>query len=310
MTWAVSVRFVGEPWRHPNHRHPSTLPALLRRTDVPAAARAWVARCAGAQVQTVRRLPGASSSAVHSLLLRDGRRFVLRRYVWRKVVDDEPEAPAREVAGMAWARGHDVSAPDVLALDVDGNDVGDGIPAVLMSQLPGRAEPAPDVVRLAELAASIHAVTPVGFGHEYAPWSRDTCTRPPTDATDPGLWDRAIELWHTAEPPAARAFIHRDLHPGNILWRNREVTGVVDWVSACVGPAGVDVATCRGNLVDSAGPESADAFVAAYERCVGSAHHPYWDLASLLEDDYDLGVSPEQVATVETQLAAVVPRLL
>ncbi len=261
-------------------------------------------------MQAVRRLPGASSSAVHSLTLCDGRRLVLRRYVWHKVIDEEPEAPAREAAGMAWAGAHGLPAPDVLAVDLDGGEVGDGTPALLMSQLPGRAEPVPDVVRLAKLAASIHAVTPAGFEYEYAPWCRDTCTRPPAAATKPRLWGRAIELWHTTQPPAAPAFIHRDLHPGNVLWSQGEVSGVVDWVNACVGPAGVDVATCRWNLVDWAGPERADAFVTAYERRTGSAHHPYWDLASLLADDYDLGVSAGQVATVESHLASVVPRVL
>jgi Ser/Thr protein kinase RdoA (MazF antagonist) len=236
--------------------------------------------------------------------------LVLRRYVLRRVTDEEPEAPAREIAGMARARAHGVPAPDVLAVDLDGVAIGDGIPAVLMSQLPGRSEAVPDVARLAEIAASIHAVTPVGCGYEYAPWCRDTCTRPPTAATKPKLWDRAIELWHTAQPPAAPAFIHRDLHPGNVLWSHREVTGVVDWVNACIGPAGVDVATCRWNLADWAGLERADAFVTAYERYTNSAHHPYWDLASLLEDDYDLEVAPEHVAAVESHLASVVPRLL
>ena len=36
----------------------------------------------GAPVTSVRRLPGASTSAVHLLRLSDGRRAVLRRYVW------------------------------------------------------------------------------------------------------------------------------------------------------------------------------------------------------------------------------------
>jgi hypothetical protein len=81
-------------------------------------------------------------------------------------------------------------------------------------------------------------------------------------------------------------------------------------VNACIGPAGVDVATCRWNLADWAGLERAGTFVDAYERCTGSVHHPYWDLASLLEDDYDLGVAAEQVATVESHLASVVPRVL
>ncbi|MGH9151234.1 MAG: hypothetical protein ACRD03_02270, partial [Acidimicrobiales bacterium] len=68
--------------RHPNQRGRDSLPVELRRVTVSPAARAWVATETGGAVVRARRLPGASTSAVHRLDLSDGRALVLRRYVW------------------------------------------------------------------------------------------------------------------------------------------------------------------------------------------------------------------------------------
>ena len=58
---------------------------------------------------------------------------------------------------------------------------------------------------------------------------------------------------------------------------------MVDWAEACRGPAGCDVATCRGELIGLCGVEVAERFRHAYEAATGQAHHPYWDLARVLE---------------------------
>jgi aminoglycoside phosphotransferase (APT) family kinase protein len=291
--------------RHPNHREPFTLPIELRHPVVPGYVRAWVARQAGVLVVRVRRLAGASSAAVHAVYLADGTRLVLRRYVWRGFLDDEPLAPLREVDALGFAATHRLPAPAVVAADLTGGDIGDGIPALLMTYLPGRAVPNPDVGSLAETLAAIHDTDPDSYPHDYFPWNRDRTTGPPAGATRPGLWERAIALWHDATPHERPAFIHRDYHPGNILWRRRSLTGVVDWVNACRGPIGCDLATCRGNLVDLAGPAVADQFIAAYTTLTGKRLHPYWELAGILEDDHT-DTTPARLAEQEASMARAV----
>jgi hypothetical protein len=71
----------------------------------------------------------------------------------------------------------------------------------------------------------------------------------------------------------------------------------------------MDVATCWGNLYDWAGPEAAGAFVRAYERASGRPHHPYWDVAKVLEDDWDLVDDPGPVQFAEELLADALARL-
>ena len=285
---------------HPNQRDPMSLPIELRRTTVPAPVRAWIGRETGAAVVRVRRMPGASTSAVHGLRLSDGSRLVLRRYVWPGFLEDEPIAPRRELDALRFARRHRLPAPDVVAADPEGTAVGDGIPALLMTHVPGRAVAVPDLTRLAEVAAEIHAVAADDLGHEYFPWYATTTIAPPPATGRPALWERALEVWHAGLPPFRPTLIHRDFHPGNVLW-SRGRAGVVDWPNACRGPWGCDIAHCRDNLIRLSGPEAADRFLAAYEAVTGETYDPYWEVASELEHGPSRWTA-EQLAVSEPRL--------
>ncbi len=83
------------------------------------------------------------------------------------------------------------------------------------------------------------------------------------------------------------AFIHRDFHPGNLLWSRRRLTGIVDWAAACRGPIGCDIAHCRANLRDLADPVTADRFVSIYSSLTGYQLDPFWVMAGHLEHDHD-----------------------
>lgn len=295
-------------WRHPNQREQQSLPAELRRVTLTARTRAWVEAGAGSRIRRVRRLPGASSTAVHAVTLASGDVLVLRTYVWSGFLSDEPDAPRREVDALRWAADAGLPVPEVVAADPVGAEA--GVPAVLMTRIPGRAEgQPPSLDRLAALAAEIHGVDAAPFPHDWFPWCRETSTRPPAGARDRRAWERAHELWRAGPPDYRPSFIHRDFHPGNVLWQRGAPTGVVDWANACEGPPGLDIATCRWNLARWADSAAADAFVAAYERLTGTTHDPYWDLARLLEDDWDLGKPAAEVRHAEDQLVSTLARL-
>lgn len=262
----------------------------------------------GATVIRARRLPGASSTAVHGLHLSDGTRLVLRRYVWPGFIQAEPDAPRREIDALRFASSWQLPVPELVAADETGHEVGDGIPVLLMTYLSGRAIGDPDLDRLAEVAATIHRADPAGFGHDYHPWYQSAKARPPAASTWPSLWEKAIELWGGAVPDYRRTFIHRDFHPGNVLWSRRLATGVVDWANACCGPVGCDVAHCRTNLIDLAGMAAADRFLAAYESLTGEAQHPYWEVAAILEHGPSRW-TPGRLATDEPRLARAVQAL-
>ncbi|GAB3087642.1 dihydrofolate reductase [Nocardioides zeae] len=83
-----------------------------------------------------------------------------------------------------------------------------------------------------------------------------------------------------AAPPSARSvLVHGDFWSGNLLWDGRRAVGVVDWTGACRGPAELDVAWARQDLVLLGSTEAARIFLEAYERASGVrlGDVPAWD---------------------------------
>ena len=66
-----------------------------------------------------------------------------------------------------------VPVPQLVAADIDGSHVGDGIAAILTAFAPGVARAVPDLRSLAAVAASIHAVDASTFTHTYFPWYQE-----------------------------------------------------------------------------------------------------------------------------------------
>jgi Ser/Thr protein kinase RdoA (MazF antagonist) len=122
-----------------------------------------------------------------------------------------------------------------------------------MSRLPGRVEWWPPdtgrwLRRLAELLPRIHAAPLPASGtlRRFAPHTQDSY-QPPGWTRQPRLWERAAEISHGPAPDLPAVLVHRDFHPGNVLWQRGAVTGVVDWQAACTGPAVADIGHCRIN---------------------------------------------------------------
>jgi aminoglycoside phosphotransferase (APT) family kinase protein len=95
------------------------------------------------------------------------------------------------------------------------------------------------------------------------------------------VWERAFEIFHSPVPAFRPVFIHRDFHPGNVLWQRSAVSGIVDWQAASIGAASVDVAHCRGNLFGY-GIEVADHFTAAWERITGQSYEPWAEVLAIV----------------------------
>lgn len=278
------------PWSVPHGHDDDPRSRRLRRRP-PERALDWVAALTGARVVGVRALRGGSSSAVHAVRIDDGgsrRTVVLRRYVGEATSAEAPGLVRREAAALGVLAGSEsgraVGAPGLVGADPDGTAAGG--PALVMTRVPGRLVWTPrDLDRwlagLAEAAVRIHD-TPVPPGAPLGPFTPYEPPDPePPGGIDRRLWDRALAVLGGPVGDPERCFIHRDHHPGNVLWLRGRLSGVVDWQAACVGPPSADVWHCRLNLLRRFGPEPADRFVAVWEAVSGRRYHPWAETVML-----------------------------
>jgi Ser/Thr protein kinase RdoA (MazF antagonist) len=224
----------------------------------------------------------------------------------------EPDSPKREAHILELLRTSDLTVPRVVAIDPDGVEC--EMPALLMTRLPGRPRIWPRQIErwiqdLAASAARIHAtaISPDSLP-EYSRYEHEK-PKAPSWSKQPEMWDEAIAAFEEPPPDQTKTFIHRDFHAGNVLWSAGAVSGIVDWLHGCWGPAEQDLAHCRLNLWVNQGPAAANALLDAYYRPLpppvpgggsGSDHradpyrrlragsllsgpyHPYWDLDEAL----------------------------
>src|SRR6266568_1510803 len=85
-------------------------------------------------------MPGASSSAVHELVVetRDDHvhRLVLRRFTNAEWLAREPDLATREASALELLEAAPLATPRLIAVDATGAHC--DVPAVLQSKLPGR----------------------------------------------------------------------------------------------------------------------------------------------------------------------------
>jgi aminoglycoside phosphotransferase (APT) family kinase protein len=249
----------------------------------------WLRRAIGGEDRPfeIARMKGSSSSSIYLVNRGAGHRFVLRVLDNSEWLAAEPDLAEHEAAALREARSARLKAPDLLACT--SGDVGFGAPVVLMSFADGQIDllPSDFDVWLGTLAgelAAIHCHPGEGFPWTFRSWADHTVSAPPEWTRIPQIWERALARFHAGEPHYNPCFIHRDYHPMNVLWNDDgSISGVVDWINACRGPAGVDVAHCRTNLAAMYGPSAADRFLDSYLEQGGRPFDPYWDIDSLVD---------------------------
>lgn len=256
----------------------------------------------GGLTSTMLRLTSDEGSAVARLMTREpwrshGAALTTREHLVQQMLANTP-----------------VPAPRTLALDAEGY-VG-GVPAHLMTLLPGGIEPHRDDLgsldALAEALAMIHAIRPTIPVREYQSWAWEAKFVVPEWAQRPRLWSRAFEMLREDWRGSAWSFLHRDFQPRNVLWSQGRIVGIVDWVEASIGPRWLDVAHCCTHLALEHGVRVADEFAARYSALAGVVPEPYFDVmdivgnlpapgrASLLTDQ-------GQWQALEDRLAHVIP---
>jgi hypothetical protein len=153
----------------------------MKANEPPRAALRWAADAVGpgATIQSVRLLAGATSSTLHSLeVAYRGRslKLVLSRFTNAEWLREEPDLATHEAANLKKAAEAAVATPELIAYDATGEQCGCGVPAILMSQLPGSVELMPAdfdnwLYRMAEVLITIHALEAGIYPWSYAPYN-------------------------------------------------------------------------------------------------------------------------------------------
>ncbi|WP_329598793.1 phosphotransferase [Streptomyces pseudovenezuelae] len=257
------------------------------------ATRGWVAKQLpeGRSVVDSGFLSGGWSSQMRRLELDDGTELVLRSFVKPFFRRHAPGLLGREASVLSLlADVEGVPAPAPVAVDATGEHCDH--PSLLMSRLPGGVRvDEEDLDRRLDLLAAqlvrIHQVVPERRPRIYQAWAWPEKVR----GVRGPLWERAVDVIRQDPPPYQGCFLHRDFHPGNVLFTGAgpelRISGVVDWVETSWGPADLDVAHCSTALALLHGPAHGLAFRQRYEahggrRLADGPDHLYWRLLDAL----------------------------
>ncbi|MFC4495469.1 phosphotransferase family protein [Streptomyces ovatisporus] len=259
---------------------------------------AWVSGHleAGERIVGTEALHGGITAEMRRLTIgrRDGgtRDLVLRTFGDPYFVERAEDSLNREAGALAQLTGTGVPAPGLVAVDQAAAHC--EYPSLLMTHLPGRTVLDDEgletrVPLLARQLVAIHALRPAVRPPGYVALTTAETVVVPKGA-DAAAWAAAIDVIRRPVPPCEGRFLHRDFHPGNVLFdvlpsqsAGARITGVVDWAATSWGPADLDVAHCSTNLALLHGPAWGLRFAEAYEEAGGmlaeaASERLYWQV--------------------------------
>jgi aminoglycoside phosphotransferase (APT) family kinase protein len=263
-----------DPWRNPADTSPAR--------EIPARVRAWAEEQLESEIIAIEPVGGGRTGTISAIYLRQGERVILRYVSIERWGEIGRQHVVCEALGCRLMEGSGLPVPQLIASDPDGSGAGDY--ANLTTWIPGQVRLGPlslDAIdELAKIAVIIHG-TPVDDDYRPRPfefWTPDDL-EVPSWTSRPELWRRAIDIFKQGPPSTHQGLIHRDFHPGNILWEGDRITGVIDWAETSWGPPDLDVMHSRANFAMLHDFDSADAFSVAYR----------WH-GGILDDDRDAEV--------------------
>jgi aminoglycoside phosphotransferase (APT) family kinase protein len=271
-------------------------------------------------------LPGGVSAQVHGIDIErpdgGGARLVLRQYGAANLAADPHVALAEyrllellHRAGLPVPRpwhadesGAILPGPWLLTGYIDGQTITDpaGLAAFADSAIQFTGP-------LAQALAALHGT---GLRAADVPFLADTGTvvrrrlAAVPERPDDALSEPAVRAALTAHWPPPRlnrpVILHGDFWPGNVLWRDGRLAGIIDWEDATFGDPLADLAVARQELWWFFGPGSARSFTSQYlalrpETDAGPL--PLWDLWAALRPAGKLaawGGSAPQLARMTT----------
>jgi len=199
-------------------------------------------------------------------------------------------------------RRFDIGAAEPLYFDQTGEVFPD--PYFVTEYIEGAPDHSPsDVIRCANRMAGqlarIHSVNPADRDLSLLPSQaarcRDSFKKLPSKINEK-LGERDVrealaKVWPlpALNPPV---LLHGDFWPGNLIWREGEIVGVIDWEESEVGDPLSDLAISRLDVFWAYGEAAMQELTATYATTTGRdmSQMPYWDLWAALRPMQNIAV--------------------
>mgnify|MGYP001061495356 CR=1 FL=1 len=178
----------------------------------------------------------------------------------------------------------------------------------------------PDAVRqMADALARLHAIEIAEGQLDFLPAVRDVLHRRLFEVSqdremtpdERRVREAMVAAW-PAIPRRRPALLHGDFWPGNLLWRDGRLVGVIDWEDAAMGDPLFDLAALRLELYWTRDIEAMDALTSRYLALTGMeepADLPFWDLTAALDPILNLhtwGHPPDTEAMMRRKLVGFI----
>ncbi|HEY6599794.1 MAG TPA: phosphotransferase, partial [Pseudomonadales bacterium] len=150
------------------------------------------------------------------------------------------------------------------------------------------------VTQLASHLAAIHRVdaAELAFVQLHARHRAEAVVLPPGADATLGV-ARICDALAGAHPLPARTgikLLHGDYWPGNVLWKDGRLVGVIDWEDTQSGDPIADLSVSRLDLLWAFGERAMHDFTARYQTIasIDLTDLPYWDLVTALRPVFNL----------------------
>ncbi len=212
-----------------------------------------------------------------------------------------PQVAADEFALLRIVHDAGVLAPAPYYLDQAGELF--GTPLVVLEYIEGETvfalADAPDLLpQFARHLAAIHRIDCASHDLSFLPdqaahWGNIISTRPARldDSLSEGRIRTALEATWPWTQRNTSSLLHGDYWPGNILWRDGQLVGIVDWEDAAIGDPLADIAISRLDLLWAFGADAMQRFTREYAVVapIDFTNLAYWDLCAALRPAGRLG---------------------
>ncbi|MGE5561646.1 MAG: phosphotransferase family protein [Chloroflexota bacterium] len=249
----------------------------------------------GARLTRTWALTGGVSATVTGLEIElpDGRteRLIVRQHGERDRRRD-PEVAAVEFRLLHILRrlGMPVPAPRLLGRPGDPSPD----PFIVVDCIEGQTEFVEQpgmITRMADQLACIHRIVAgehdLSFLPRHSEQIADKLRHHPAvldESLSEGRIRAALEsAWPWVQHNES-ALLHGDYWPGNILWRDGHLAGIIDWEDAAIGDPLADLGNSRLEILWAFGPAAMQEFTHHYQSLAPLDYStlPYWDLCAAL----------------------------